>query len=891
MGRMSAAVGRLILAGLVLVSPAAGQAPELVKDLCDAVTRDSSPEFAKVLGDRLVFLATGSTVPGIWASDGTAPGTRPVRDLPCFRFFDIGVIGSAWHFAAYCSPLELQLWQTDGTWPGTRTYATIPFRESSSLVLAGGIAGGRSYVLIDESLWVSDGSAAGTRPVAAMTGQSLPQGSAFLVAAGDRVYFPWADAAHGLELWSSDGTAAGTGMVRDIYPGVEGSSPRAEASVTLHGSLYFTARSPEAGCQLWATDGTSQGTYLVKPLLGGKDCSEPSLALASLNGNVLFRGGDGPGQVGLWRTDGTASGTVFVAPGLISNPLGVVGGSLLGWMGSGILRTDGTAGGTHAIPFAGLSFLEGRAVATPTRVYFRVYQPSRGGAELWVSDGTQEGTHIVLDVVSGSGGSDPTPMAAQEEVVYFAATDLTHGRELWRSGGDQASTRLVSDVNPNTCDSLPMGLTSAGDFVYFWTLGGVLWRSAGTAETTIQLRTLVRANIPQLLGEPGGVFFAGVDDDHGSELWHSNGTPDGTRMVVDLSPGPVGSGPQYLARAGGRMFFAANDGTHGSELWTTDGSAAGTIMVADLWPGEPPSTPENITAVDSKVFFVADDGGGKALWRSDGTSGGTVRVIGPESGFRVETGIYNRFTTAGGLLYFAASDGVHGEELWRSDGTLSGTRMVKDIHSYSEDVTGMGVVMGIKGVGRRVVFIADQAAGDLEPWISDGTDAGTSMLKDIYPGPEGSYPALVSEFFEIWDGSFCFSAFDPDYWRELWCSDGTAAGTRMLVDHLPYPFNMRLWDLAVAGRRFVYSFTPQDSFCDRCPYEAQLWMSDGTPAGTRQFRSPAPMDFRIRPYRMATHNDCVYFPGRDDRHGIELWRICPGQIREPRSRLYSAPGQ
>ena len=72
--------------------------------------------------------------------------------------------------------------------------------------------------------------------------------------------------------------------------------------------------------------------------------------------------------------------------------------------------------------------------------------------------------------------------------------------------------------------------------------------------------------------------------------------------------------------------------------------------------------------------------GGRELWKTDGTSDGTVCVkdINPGSD---SSDPLDALTVAGGTLFFRANDGTHGNELWKSDGTEDGTVLVKDISS------------------------------------------------------------------------------------------------------------------------------------------------------------------------------------------------------------------
>jgi ELWxxDGT repeat protein len=117
-------------------------------------------------------------------------------------------------------------------------------------------------------------------------------------------------------------------------------------------------------------------------------------------------------------------------------------------------------------------------------------------------------------------------------------------------------------------------------------------------------------------------------------------------------------------------------------------------------------------------------------------------------------------TVQRGRLFFVADDGVHGRELWMSDGTESGTQMVKDI------VPGPGspVIRHLKAMGRVILFNATDGVHGVEPWKSDGTEAGTVMIQDVVPGP-GSSSAVG--FFSLFPGVY-FAANDNVAGFELW---------------------------------------------------------------------------------------------------------------------------
>src|SRR5437879_6221725 len=117
---------------------------------------------------------------------------------------------------------------------------------------------------------------------------------------------------------------------------------------------------------------------------------------------------------------------------------------------------------------------------------------------------------------------------------------------------------------------------------------------------------------------------------------------------------------------------------------------------------------------------------------SDGTTAGTVLVkdINPGPGSAFATGVYQPKIRAdvNGTLFFAASDGTSGVELWKSDGTAAGTSLVKDINpgsagSYPTDL------VNVKGT---LFFDAGGPNGGL--WRSDGTAAGTVLVSAVGAG-------------------------------------------------------------------------------------------------------------------------------------------------------------
>jgi ELWxxDGT repeat protein len=229
------------------------------------------------------------------------------------------------------------------------------------------------------------------------------------------------------------------------------------------------------------------------------------------------------------------------------------------------------------------------------------------------------------------------------------------------------------------------------------------------------------------------------------------------------------------------LFFSARDEEHGRELWRTDGTEGGTALVKDLWPGSRSGDPHGLAEHDSSLYFFADDGTGEHLWTSDGTAGGTViiRRFHPRARFGV-CGRDRTIADVAGTLYFAGADGRDGCQLWKSDGTQAGTELVAVI--ADPPLYGGSNPYGFTGLGGLVYFIADdQSLHGRALWRSDGTEVGTRMVSDPQRGRSpcctaGNWIGPMVNF----DRNLYFRSRGHRFGQELWRTDGTTAGTTPL---------------------------------------------------------------------------------------------------------------
>jgi ELWxxDGT repeat protein len=183
-----------------------------------------------------------------------------------------------------------------------------------------------------------------------------------------------------------------------------------------------------------------------------------------------------------------------------------------------------------------------------------------------------------------------------------------------------------------------------------------------------------------------------------------------------------------LINVNGTLFFVADDGTHGQELWKSDGTSKGTVLVADINTGGS-SDPASLTNVNGTLFFSANDGThGTELWKTNGTATGTVMVkdINPGSAASYPSDL----TNGSGTLFFAANDGNHGTELWKSDGSAAGTVLVKDINPGSASSNPANLTLA----GGHLFFAADDGYHGVELW---DPPVGLAPATVVVPTSEG----------------------------------------------------------------------------------------------------------------------------------------------------------
>jgi ELWxxDGT repeat protein len=323
----------------------------------------------------------------------------------------------------------------------------------------------------------------------------------------------------------------------------------------------------------------------------------------------------------------------------------------------------------------------------------------------------------VKDIIVGNTGSEVRHVTAMGGKVYFSANGGVHGRELWVSDGSEAGTHILKDIAPGGNSSNPRNMYAVGSKLVFTAfqpgIGWGMWASDGTEAGTVLINDVETVNTDDEYSYNWGATYCVVDSvlyfnatntTHGSALWKTDGTAVGSQVVKNIAPGGLGGTPIAMTTMGGKLYFTSRDDN--SQLWVSDGTDPGTMRYTNaFW------FCDFTTAINGLIYTRATNGSmANGMWVTDGDPSNLTLLSTSfnAAGFYVERG---------GLAYMNPDNPSPSNRLVGSDGTPGGTGVVAAVSCFIPYT-----------VGNTLYFSSGSLGGDL--WKSDGTGPGTVEVTD-----------------------------------------------------------------------------------------------------------------------------------------------------------------
>ncbi|MCA8953020.1 MAG: hypothetical protein KDE27_26145 [Planctomycetes bacterium] len=755
-------------------------------------------------------------------------------------------------------------WVTDGTAAGTRRLRDlVPGMESSAPRLFCAVAGkilfaARLYAHLlpanGELLFCTDGTPQGTviTPVPV-----LPQPIRAVYPLSNGLLIDY----HGV-VYASDLTAAGSQPV----PGMNWFTPQLEVGGVTYGTCITTTGDHE----IWASDGTVAGSRLVVP---GAQGHAPPRNFVAWNGRIYYH--EFQNTCWLSSTDGIAGRTQHVQLAFAypehAERMFVRGGRLVSVFNGELLSSDATPAGTTtlALPCSDL----GDLCEFGGRLFMRATSPATG-YEMWTTDGTVAGTAIVADLAPGMADSNPSLPVETPNGIFCKGTDALGAPHLYQIFGPATMLDIGQLPSNSPVGYVASPRPSAPPTLFTPFLDGVLFAAEtstgqdiepwfGSASRPAALLRDLDANGRSLRLGPNPVavpvreqLLFGSTGSGGVGIYGTDGST--TQLVVPWGGFTQGA---KLARFGDRIAYlttndvrladrnganvvALHSGLYSSlvqvqrdRIWfldgsarlhVSDGTAAGTIPVTGA---------AGIAAFDYRVLP-----GWIALWNLQGTYG----TDGVAAAQQLVPGAAGWIGVVDDRLVLLAPSGG-GWALTSTDGTLAGTLALAFVPASNDPKA---------AVGGGLAFVSDGAA----IWQTDGTLTGTAMIATIPPDMQ------LHRLLPTADALFVTAA-TPATGSELWRIDRTAGQIALVTELAPAEIS-GVGFAAPLGDGNLLFLSGGDETTGR-----ELYVSDGTASGTRLLADIHPGPNSSNPELLGIADDAVYFLADDGVHGIEPWTM------------------
>ena len=403
------------------------------------------------------------------------------------------------------------------------------------------------------------------------------------------------------------------------------------------------------------------------------------------------------------------------------------------------------------------------------------------GCELFVSDGTAQGTQLLMDI-NTVGDSIPgqllgfTPTTDGSKVIFDANNGI-NGRELWISDGTEIGTMLLQDFKAgDTINGVskiaPLGdgavVITSDQVLNFVNESGYVSLATMTGSSTLatEIATLASIGTEFLATDASGIWFSAKDENGFLEPYHISMQGDLTHYDLN-EQGSATSGAYTLVTGG--LVVESTNGVNGRQLAMLypDGSHAwltSLVMSGSGTPTQEVGQTFGIVALGETLVFDANtSGNGATLWSYDMKTDQT-RLL---SSSLENAGLFVEPVVKEGKVWFDCSTPSTGSELCVSDGTVSGTKMVADVYSG----TTSSEIKAISSVSNKIVFLGrgDDSSGvhGHSLWSYDPVTEEYEMVYNAWQGAGNDSGAGTYGGLSITNGRVIFVSSDDSTGHEL----------------------------------------------------------------------------------------------------------------------------
>jgi ELWxxDGT repeat protein len=454
-----------------------------------------------------------------------------------------------------------------------------------------------------------------------------------------------------------------------------------------------------------------------------------------------------------------------------------------------LFKSDGTTTGTTQVaPIDGFGVLTYQAgalfISSGTKSYFLANTTS-AGQQVWVTDGSSAGTHQVTDIISTDQTyGTPILLGLIGTNLIFAQVVSANTMQLFLTDGAAAGTSPVSNFAQKQYGLVSDSIAINGK-VYVALESNVaccepdLWATDGTNSGTIRIDS--NEGFPTFHLQPSSLQAFGESvalltdtENQGVQLSMVNTT---TNALTILATGPGASYGSTIAAMDGFILYLSGNAADGWQLWRSDGTLPGTSMVMNMGPGvQSAQLGQDIvmTRVGDRAIFQSENAQkGPQLWSSDGTAQGTAPLVATPtpSGSGYAQPLLGVVGTYG---YYAVYTGTDFRVVV-TDGTVSGTHVLTDAGPLDENGINATQVAGDNTLAFIYTYHFDASRNTKHLYAySPQSNALTHLLDNALVGVNDPMPAYT--------GKLYFSGSDPVHSDNPWVSDGTVAGTHILVN-------------------------------------------------------------------------------------------------------------